>query len=47
MWVTTFVVIMQTGVSVGIMQVWYFLQCIMHVNVSVVIMQVSLSFIAI
>ena len=33
MWVTMFMVIMQMGVSVGIMLWWYFLQCIMHMTV--------------
>ena len=40
-----FTVIMQMGVSVAIMQV-VFLQCIMHMFVSIVIIQMTLSFIA-
>ena len=48
MWVTIFHVIMQMGVSVEIMQVRrYVLQYIMHMTVFNVIMQVTLSFIAI
>ena len=46
MWLTIFVVIMQMGVSVAIMQLVFFLQCIMLMTVSIVIMQASLSFIA-
>ena len=45
MCLTIFVVILKMGVSVELCR-WYFLQCIMHMTVSVVIMQVSLSFIA-
>ena len=40
MWVTIFIVIMQMGVSVQLCR-WYFLQCIMHMAVSIVIMQVT------
>ena len=47
MWVTIFTEIMQ----VGVMQVlqsckWYFLHCIMHMTISILIMQVSVSFVA-
>ena len=43
MWVAIFTVIMQMGVSARIMQV-VFLQSIMHMTVSILIMQVTLSF---
>ena len=47
MWVTVFIEIMQVGVSVAIMQVVsYFLQCIMHMPFSIVIMQVAVSVVA-
>ena len=44
MWVTIFIVIMQMESLLQLCR-WYFLQCIMHMTVSVVIMQGSLSFI--
>ena len=43
MWVTTFIVIMQMGESLLQLCKWYFLQCIMCITVSVVIMQVTIS----
>ena len=46
MWLIIFVVIMQMGVSVAIICRWCFLQWIMDMTVSIVIMQTSLSFIA-
>ena len=45
MWVAIFTVIMQMGVSVAIMQV-VFLRSMMHMTVSIVIIQVTLSFTA-
>ena len=44
MWVTFFIEIMQVGVSETIML--YFLQCIMHMTISTVIMQVAVSVVA-
>ena len=46
MWVTIFIVIMLMGESLLQLCRWYFLQYIMHMIVSIVIMQVTLSFIA-
>ena len=39
-----FVLLMEMGVSVAVM--WYSLQCVMHMTVSIVIMQASVSFTA-
>ena len=41
MWVTIFIVIMQMGESLLPLCWWYFLQCIMNMTVSIVIMQVT------
>ena len=46
MWGKIFVVIMQVGVSVKLCK-WYFLQCIMYMTVSIVLIQASVSIIGI
>ena len=38
MWVTIFIVIMHVGQSLLQLCRWYFLQCTMHITVSIVIM---------
>ena len=43
MWVTIFIVLMHVGESLLQLCRWYFLQCIMHITVSIVIMQVTVS----
>ena len=44
-WVTIFVEIMQVGVSLQLCR-WYFLQFIMHMAIFIVIMQVTVSVVA-
>ena len=41
MWVTIFIEIIQVGESLLQSCRWYFLQCIMHMTISIVIMQVT------
>ena len=43
MWGTIFIVIMHVGESLLQLCRWYFLQCTMHITVSIVIMQVTVS----